>query len=170
MGLPNRIFTRAYRRRSKPHWAKLLEEALGILVLHIWIMCEIISNFKNIFTPSPVLGVRTDFFDACLWTVDESVVETRGGGGHDFNFSVMWGACCPDMIETGYMNSWGPDQTNIDLCSPWFSGVITPSRLFDVWKTQITLLKHGSDSILGARMGGNRFSWKVCAMIQYIVQ
>lgn len=148
MGLPRERFTRARRRLSKPYWTKLLGEALGILFLHIWIMCEIISNFKNIFTPSSVLGVRT-----VSWC---QLVNSGRVCGRDTRSWERWlqllsceGLCCSNRLVT--WTAEGLNQINMALRSPWLSGAVTPSRLFDVWETQSALLKHGgSDYIFGS--------------------
>lgn len=144
MGLPRECFTRACRRLSKACWAKLLKDALGILFLHIWIMCEIISKFKNIFTPSSVLGVRTDFWFHFMQTGqiygrDKRIWEWFL---YMISKSLWWdglSAWIGCRLVKGTVES--PNQTNLGLHSSCFSDGITPSRSFNVWETRFNLSK-----------------------------
>lgn len=117
-------------------------------------MCEIISNFKNIFTPSPVLGVRTDFF----WC---QLVNSGRICGRDMR---RWGPrfqllCGVRGLMPRQDRDWLHEQLRArpDQHRFAFSMILwcyNPKRV--VWRLE-DLLKHGSDSILELEWEGTDF-------------
>lgn len=143
MGLPRERFTGGYRRLSKARWAKLLEEALGILILHIWIMCEIISNFKNIFTPSSELGVRTDFWCQLTNSGQICVRDMRSWEWYSYTWLQLLCGEGGLLLEQVQWTAESLSQSNLGLHSPWFSGGVTPIKSFNIWRTQFSPSKTG---------------------------